>query len=315
MAAYIKRKTREMVKLDLSILKSLRINEKLLLILIAAALIWAGYDRKFHRPNLYRIKHLHSQIREVRNKTLELQGQISPAYLRLEKNLENIKQDRIALEEELDSIYSEMAKKNQMSELLKYLTAKDFSLNNSEFIFVKAKQTEKKKFYQKLPLKVSLTGNYNQIITYLKRLEHLSRLTKVTDLQVQADPDLLPTLNVLLSLVTFLQNPDEKRPSAFEQRLAKVDLKSLRQTKWTDPFTASIPAYLRAEKGAKLPQIKDLTLSGIIWSGEAPSAIINGNAIKVGDDVEGLDVLEILKDGVILERRGKRVKLKLKSSY
>ncbi|TRZ51463.1 MAG: hypothetical protein D4S01_04695 [Dehalococcoidia bacterium] len=305
-----------MLKLELSALKSLKIKERILLILMVTILIWGGYYRKIHRPNVSRIKDLRSQVREVQDKIFKLEDQIPPSYLKLEKKLENIKQDYNALEEKLDTFYGEMAKGDQMSELLKYLTIKDISLKNElEFIFVKAEPLEEKKFYQKLPLKVSLTGDYNRIISYLKRLEYLSRFVKVTDLQLQADPDILPVLNVHLSLAALLQKPEEKRPSIFGQRLAKVDLKTFQATKWTDPFTASIPEYLMLEKGSELPQVKDLTLSGVIWLGDVPSAIISGDAVKVGDDIEGLEVLEILKDCVILERRGERVKLKLKSTY
>jgi len=298
-------------KLGLSSLKSLGTKEKILIILLVTVSLWAVYYRAIHRPNLYRIKELQSQIREIQDKIFKTEDLIPASYLNLERKLKDLKEDHATIKQEIDSFYSEMASKSQISELLKYLMAKSSNSDNFEFIFVKAQSLEETKFYQRLPLKISLTGDYNQIIGYLRRLEYLSRPMKVTNLQLQADPEILPALNVYISLVVLLQNHSEEKSSTFEQKLSKVNLKNFQKTKWTDPFTAYKPAYLMTGKD-KLPEVEDLTLSGIIWSSKTPSAVINGSTVRVGDDIEGLEVVEILKDGVILNRRNERVKLKLK---
>ena len=300
-----------MTKLGLSSLKSLGTKEKILIILLVTVLLWAVYYRAIHRPNLYRIKELQSQIREIQDKTFKTEDLIPASYLNLERKLKDLKEDHATIKQEIDSFYNEMAGKSQISELLKYLMTKSSNSDNFEFIFVKAQSLEETKFYQRLPLKISLTGDYNQIIGYLRRLECLSQPMKVTSLQLQADSEILPALNVYMSLVILLQNHNGEKSSTFEQKLSKVNLKSFQRTKWTDPFTAYKPAYLMAGKD-KLPEVKDLTLSGIIWSSKTPSAVINGSTVRVGDDIEGLEVVEILKDGVILDRRSERVKLKLK---
>lgn len=46
---------------------------------------------------------------------------------------------------------------------------------------------------------------------------------------------------------------------------------------------------------AKLPQ---LTVQGIIWGGNLPQAIINNKVVKIGDVLEGAEVVEIEKEGV-----------------
>ncbi|MFH1777682.1 MAG: hypothetical protein ABH952_09030 [Candidatus Omnitrophota bacterium] len=47
-----------------------------------------------------------------------------------------------------------------------------------------------------------------------------------------------------------------------------------------------------------------VALTGILWDGEAPSAIINGRVYKIGDAIEGKKITQITKDKVILESQG-----------
>ncbi|MEA3328653.1 MAG: type 4a pilus biogenesis protein PilO [Candidatus Omnitrophota bacterium] len=303
-----------MAELKSGLFSSLKVKEKIWIILLISILIWGGYYRAVHCQNRCRIKGLRSRIREIQDKTFKAEDQISPSYLRLEKRLEDVKQDFKLLERGLDSIYSEMFRTDHTSELLKYLTAKHVP-DSLEFIFMKAGELEQKNFYQKMPLTISLSGKYNQITAYLKRLEYVSRFLKVTSLKLTADPDILPLLNAQMSLAAILQGPGRKKPSVFSQRPAKIDSEDLQTAKLLDPFTTFIPSYLISDKESGLPQLKDLGLSGVIWRGDVPSAVIDGRAVIAGDDIKGLKVLEILEDGVILKRKGEKVKLKLKLVY
>ena len=54
-------------------------------------------------------------------------------------------------------------------------------------------------------------------------------------------------------------------------------------------------------------QTKKLLVEGIVWdSGKNSIAIINGTVVRQGDKIEGYQVLEIRKDGVLLERDGEK---------
>ena len=60
---------------------------------------------------------------------------------------------------------------------------------------------------------------------------------------------------------------------------------------WTrDPFL----------RGARGGMMSGFTLSGILWDEEEPLAIINGQMLHVGDDIEGYQVTEILHDRVAI---------------
>ena len=50
-----------------------------------------------------------------------------------------------------------------------------------------------------------------------------------------------------------------------------------------DPFTRDVA----------MDPMGGLRLSGILWDASAPIAIINGQMVQVGDDLEGYQVVEI----------------------
>lgn len=62
---------------------------------------------------------------------------------------------------------------------------------------------------------------------------------------------------------------------------------------------------LKPETG-KLPQ---LIVQGIIWGSNLPQAIINNKVVKVGDVLEGAEVIKINKEGVIVLFAGEEHKL------
>ncbi|NQT47149.1 MAG: hypothetical protein HQ593_06740 [Candidatus Omnitrophica bacterium] len=60
-----------------------------------------------------------------------------------------------------------------------------------------------------------------------------------------------------------------------------------------------------------LAHMGDLKLGGIVWDEEAPTAIIDGEIVGVGDEIEGNIVVEIQPDKVILNDGTKIVELTL----
>jgi hypothetical protein len=55
----------------------------------------------------------------------------------------------------------------------------------------------------------------------------------------------------------------------------------------------------------------DLVLNGIVWDEQFPSAIINGNVVKVADELDGNRVIEIRKEKVVLDKAGVNYELHL----
>jgi hypothetical protein len=78
-----------------------------------------------------------------------------------------------------------------------------------------------------------------------------------------------------------------------------------------DPFQTYIEEERRGAKAqeteeAKLPSLK---VQGIIWGGSLPQAIVNNKVVKAGDIIEGVRIVEIKKDGIILFFSGRQYTL------
>lgn len=54
-----------------------------------------------------------------------------------------------------------------------------------------------------------------------------------------------------------------------------------------------------------------LTVQGVIWGGNLPQAIINNKVVKIGDTQEGVSIVDINKNGVIVFFKGRKYGLSL----
>jgi len=50
-------------------------------------------------------------------------------------------------------------------------------------------------------------------------------------------------------------------------------------------------------------------LQGLVWGGDFPQAIINNKMVKIGDTIEGVEVVAIGKEGVTLVYANKKYNL------
>ncbi|MCX5711533.1 MAG: hypothetical protein NTY47_00455 [Candidatus Omnitrophica bacterium] len=78
-----------------------------------------------------------------------------------------------------------------------------------------------------------------------------------------------------------------------------------------DPFiqvNEQVPSATTQQATQQQPR-PDLRVSGIIWGGVFPQAIINDKVVKVGDVVDGVTILEINKDYINVSYSGVKSKL------
>lgn len=101
---------------------------------------------------------------------------------------------------------------------------------------------------------------------------------------------------------------DDQFSEILKQERTAPELESRPEVKYNagsfrDPFSASDDSKQdivqeagsgQQDKGA----FPSLDIQGLIWGGEFPQAIINNKVFKVGDEVDGMKITEIAKDGV-----------------
>ena len=113
---------------------------------------------------------------------------------------------------------------------------------------------------------------------------------------------------VILSLLTFLFF-FTREAVAIEEPLTQITLRPTVEYKadsLRDPFRspekqekiikpAATPATQQLAPEVPLPA---LNISGIVWGGIFPQAIINGKVVKPGDSIEGVNIVDINKTGI-----------------
>lgn len=80
-----------------------------------------------------------------------------------------------------------------------------------------------------------------------------------------------------------------------------------------DPLRDLLKLYIFKLKGEKPKEgyrqipMPGLDIQGLIWDSDKPQAIINNKVVKMGDYIEGVKVVNIRKDGVVVEYEGEEV--------
>ncbi|MDD5097423.1 MAG: hypothetical protein PHU59_02905 [Candidatus Omnitrophica bacterium] len=58
-----------------------------------------------------------------------------------------------------------------------------------------------------------------------------------------------------------------------------------------------------------LPNLENFKVKGVIWGGRLPQAIINDKILKVGDSIDGVEIVDIDKTGISLSFGGEIIVL------
>lgn len=137
---------------------------------------------------------------------------------------------------------------------------------------------------------VSFSASYEDTLNYLRRVERLSAFLKAHRLDM-AEPKEGPKTkaDVKLTLTTPLRLPGELGESAAPAPAAPLEKLAVSRS----PFTSKQRPIPEAKR-------KKVKVSGITWHGDASTAIINNEVVRVNDHVDSLIVQKILPDTVIL---------------
>jgi hypothetical protein len=78
---------------------------------------------------------------------------------------------------------------------------------------------------------------------------------------------------------------------------------------YSNPFKSWLPEEKPVEEIQRLIEEKEgelpeFTVQGIVWEETFPQAIINNSVVKIGDKIEGAEILEIERDRIKLSYEG-----------
>ncbi len=117
-------------------------------------------------------------------------------------------------------------------------------------------------------------------------------------------------LVLFANAVSALSEPDAKM--IMEKPQIEYTANNLRDPfknilhKKSEEVQAIIPSPEKTRVNIVLPP---LVVTGLVWGGHNPQAIINGQVVMKGDFIEGAQVIEIEKEGVTVNYRNQTFKL------
>jgi len=167
-----------------------------IIIAIVAAFVYANYAY-IYTPRMQTIERLDRDIEVTAKKIAE--GK------RIAARLEPLKKEYAALREKLEFLEVMLPKEKEIPDLLVMVqdTLSEFNVDFTNFSPQKI-SWEKDKIYGNLPITMSLTASYFDLIAYLDRIEHLPRIIDAKSLRLQKSGADVEKLNISLNMSTYV---------------------------------------------------------------------------------------------------------------
>lgn len=152
-------------------------------------------------------------------------------------------------------------------------------------------------FYRGYQVQLDVLTTFDHLINYIRSLDAQRPYQRVTAVKVKIEGQEMVKPHSLILLETLLADAPEKIAKRRQEIFAMTE--SVTQQAERDPF-------LPREKPKEEQVAVGLELSGVFGIGADTAALINGEAYRVGETVQGKRVVAIFPDRVVLEQGAKR---------
>jgi Tfp pilus assembly protein PilO len=179
-----------------------------------------------------------------------------------------------------------------------------------DYSLIQPRSLQPKGRYQKLPIELKFSTNYEHFNTYLSQLKALPEVFVIDSMDMRRMPGKADRLNVHLVVSAFVM------PGRVESKIEAITMEAYPEEPEASPFIPRgfppQPEAIKAPSEAAVgeTQAPSFILQGIVL-GEFKSAIINDRLVYVDDLIEGYRVINIKQDTVILQRGRRVIKLQL----
>jgi Tfp pilus assembly protein PilO len=258
-------------------------REKYLIVALIIAVGLGLYAQIIHRPLSKKINRYKFQIDKYEARVSELKAK----FPRIDKQREDIKFLEVESEDflnEIDEIEKTLPSRENIPQLLGELTrrAKDIKLESIR------QKIEEGQEYSRIFVELKFTASYEQIINYIKNIEALSSFLFIEELEILKKEGKIERGGVEARLVVSSLLGEVSFVEQFKTKVLQEKLAVAR-----DIFVSKARPVTEARK-------IDLKLEGITYDTQNPTAIIDGEVVRVGSQVSDFEVKQILADAVIL---------------
>jgi hypothetical protein len=200
--------------------------------------------------------------------------------------------------------------------------------SNIAFLDIKQKEQEVKEGYEVFPVDIVLKASFLDLVRNLATIEVNSLLVGVDNLRVSKSAPDAKDLDIRLTFVGFRLIPKSKSVSAYlEERFTSLDegyFKNLiepivsRQginfnsiSGLYNPFLSVYDSAMGQKKTTITRGAQEHSLRGTLRIEGKNVALINEAVVREGDEIDGMEVVQIGDGKVVLMRSGKRQILKM----
>ena len=276
-------------------------------VFIAVVMGMAGY-RSLLQPRINAQKKARAAVTTLDNDLLRLEAE-RPDLQARQAHLEEMRQQIARLFQELEQLEEGLLNRQDLDVLLEQVVAKRARLK-VQINAVKPLKDEPRKsaeknrdaaeagFYKRLFVQIDSYAAFDDLIAYVKALEAQGPYQRVRGVVVKIEGQDLVLPRALIMVETLLANTPEQVATRHREVFGAMEQLATRQSK--DPFMA--------REKPKEEQIiaAGLELTGVFGTGNALTALINGNPYKIGETIQDKRIVGIYQDRVVLEQGSRR---------
>jgi len=267
----------------------LKPNQQRLVIWAAALFSILLFFKIFLNPAFTQISQLRKQEEKNRSRIASLSEQF-PDIDKTRSEIKEVEADIANNKRQAFNIESQLFGSPRIPQLLTQLVkcADNLSI---DFQSVKQKIETSKEDFNRLYIDLEFDSSYEDAVNYIRKVEEISPFIRVEEAQIvqsKTDPRNLINSSLRLSALLAADSP-EAEPFLSEGEDTGKKLSISRS-----------PLMPKFSLGTS--KKKPLKLTGITFRKEqqASTAIINNTVVRVGDEVEGVEVKEINFDSVVI---------------
>ena len=277
-----------MLNVILSYYKKLKPREKILAIFFTVVIVVSLYYRFLYKPLTRNVVTYRFQIQKLTARLDELSAEL-PRVDEQKENLRLLATENGGILNKISEIEKKLPNKKDASLLTGELTR---LAKGIELVSVQQKIDEGEE-YSRIFVEIRFNAPYQEVVNYIDRIEAVSPFLKIEEMEISEPKGKLkgPGVSARLLLSCLLGEAPVSEWLRGER---------LREIKKKETPSVARDIFVSKFRPVTVVRKKDLKLEGITYNPQNPTAIINDNVLRVGSEIDGFKVKEILPDTVIL---------------
>ena len=265
-------------------IKKLKPREKLVIAGLAVVILFSVYAKLIHEPFAKKAQSSKMRIKKAESQLAELKVKYPPADIQREK-IKSLSVECEHLTDQVSRVEKKLPSGKETSQLIGEFTR---LAKEAKLISIRQK-TAPENGYNRIYIEVKLNSSYPNAINYVGRVESISPFIRVEEVEINEstgktiDEGGAPVRIVFSSLLG--------ESSIFEVLKANDEAGNV---------TVKRDILISSAKPVQSLNEKEFKLEGITFNASTPTAIMNGDVVRVDSDVKGYKVKKILEDSIVL---------------